>query len=83
DSTLLGGPVKSLSIIPVVLLSLALAGCADLVFKPGASAADMQRDELACRDQHSDEAGYQACMAERGYRLAHTEGALDWTPASR
>lgn len=83
NSLPLGDPVNSLSILPVVLLSLALVGCADIVFKPGASASDMQRDELACRDQTEDDAAYEACMAERGYHLARTEGALGWAPASR
>lgn len=75
--------MKLSSFASLLVLALALSGCADFVFKPGASPADMQRDELACRDRSEDDAGYQACMKERGYHLAHTDGKLDWTAPSR
>ncbi|MBK7951296.1 MAG: hypothetical protein IPK00_21680 [Deltaproteobacteria bacterium] len=75
--------MKLSSILSFVLLPLALTGCADVVFKAGASPGDIQRDEVACREQAEDDAAYDACMTERGYHLARTEGALDWAPASR
>lgn len=74
---------RFISLVVLATASLSLVGCADVVFKPGASAADMQRDETACRRQSPDEAGYDACMAERGYHLAKTEGVLGFEPASR
>lgn len=83
ESMPLGGPVKRFSILSFFLLSLALTGCADVVFKAGASPGEIQRDEIACREQAEDDAAYDACMTERGYHLARTEGALGWAPASR
>lgn len=75
--------MKRFSTVAFVLASLSLAGCADVVFKAGASPGDIQRDELACRREAQDDAAYDACMTGRGYHLARSDGKLGWAPASR
>jgi len=63
--------------------ALLLGGCAEVVFKPGASPDQIERDQLACRDTTEDEAAYSACMDERGYHLTKAPPGVNWIPTSR
>lgn len=47
----------------------ALAGCQQVAWKPGAGAADLDRDTAACEAQYSDETAVHDCLRKRGWVL--------------
>lgn len=48
---------------------LLLGGCQQIAWKPGASAADLERDTAACKAQFADEPAAQSCLKQRGWVL--------------
>jgi hypothetical protein len=65
--------------VSVAVAVAALAGCANISFKRGASGDAMAADERACRNETSDEAGYVECMRKRG---AYVAGRSATSPAA-
>ena len=53
---------------------LMLAGCQQAAWKAGASADDLKRDELACRER-GDEAVIVQCLRDKGWYLAEFQSA--------
>lgn len=55
-----------------VMLATAVAilgGCGQMAWKPGASAADLDRDTAACEAQYQDETAVHDCLRKRGWVL--------------
>jgi hypothetical protein len=65
----------------VVLWLAALAGCASVTFKRGASADAMADDERACRAATTSDADYAECMRSRGSYVAGRSAASKETKA--
>ena len=63
--------------IGVALWLAALAGCATLTFKRGASPGDMAAAETACRSENPEEAAYVECMRNRGWFVTGSGTAPD------
>ena len=67
-----------------------LGGCQQIAWKPGASAADLNRDTAACREQFAEELAVQNCLRQRGWvlrqppaaKVADTETDADDTTAA-
>lgn len=56
----------------LVLLATAVAmlgGCQQVAWKPGASAADLDRDTAACKAQYADKETANDCLRKRGWVL--------------
>jgi len=71
-------PGRSRGVFGLVLLTpllVALAGCASVTFKRGASPDSMRAAERACRSSTSGKAAYVACMRERGFFASGAEPA--------
>ena len=78
--------------VPVLIIAFVtvLAGCGSVTFKRGAGPDSMAADERSCRAAGPDEAGFAACMRERGWFVAmtgeeaKTTGAADrWLEAQQ
>lgn len=54
----------------VMILVALLAACGDVTFKRGAGPGAMAADERSCRASAPDDAGFAACMRERGWFVA-------------
>ncbi|MEX2481582.1 MAG: hypothetical protein WD928_12065 [Gammaproteobacteria bacterium] len=54
----------------VMALAAVLAACGNVTFKRGADPTAMAADERSCRTSAPDDAGFAACMRERGWFVA-------------
>lgn len=60
--------MRPLVILAIVTLLVA-TGCATVTFKPGAGPGGAKADEDACRATSETQAGYVACLRERGWMV--------------
>jgi hypothetical protein len=54
------------------IVVLMLAACQQIAWKPGAGAADLERDTAGCRAQDAEQAAVQNCLKQRGWVLRQT-----------
>jgi len=71
----------------IAACSLLLAGCGEISYKRGASGAELQDAQTACKSAASREA-YESCMDERGWTIARLDelnpvATIAYTPDSR
>jgi cell division septation protein DedD len=66
-------PVKFIFGSIVVLM---LGACQQVAWKPGAGAADLERDTASCRAQDAEQSAVQHCLKQRGWVLRQTTSSL-------
>jgi hypothetical protein len=60
---------RTLSFVLLATAVATLGGCQQVAWKPGASAADLDRDTAACKAQYADREAANECLRKRGWVL--------------